>query len=125
MIYGAYKYQPRRTALDKVLHDKTFVIGSNPQYDGYQCGFVSIVYNFFVKKSRDTTAHTGTNELHRLITGKFKECKRYLSFKDNYWGAELTYMQLISKYNKRSRFLQCVIDIHNKYAWIVLLEDKK
>ena len=47
---------------------------------------------FFAKKSRDTTAHTGTNELRRLITRKFKECKIYLSLKDNYWGAELTDM---------------------------------
>ena len=34
-------------------------------------------------------------------------------------------MQLISKLNKRLRFLLCVIDIFNKYAWVVLLKDKK
>ena len=31
----------------------------------------------------------------------------------------------ISKLNKRFRFLLCVIDIFNKYAWVVLLKDKK
>ena len=33
--------------------------------------------------------------------------KRYIhsSFKHNIWGADLTYMQLISKCNKRIRFL--------------------
>ena len=34
-------------------------------------------------------------------------------------------MQLISKFNKRFRFLLCVIDIHSKYAWVVPLKDKK
>ena len=34
-------------------------------------------------------------------------------------------MQLISKFNKRIRFLLCVIDIFSKYAWVVLLKDKK
>ena len=34
-------------------------------------------------------------------------------------------MQLISKYNKRVRFLLCVIDIVSKYAWMVPLKDKK
>ena len=34
-------------------------------------------------------------------------------------------MQLISKFNKGSRFLLCVIDIYSKYAWVVPLKDKK
>ena len=34
-------------------------------------------------------------------------------------------MQLLSKYNKRIRFLLCVIDIFSKYAWVVPLKDKK
>ena len=34
-------------------------------------------------------------------------------------------MQLISKYNKRIRYLLCVINIFSKYAWVVLLKDKK
>ena len=34
-------------------------------------------------------------------------------------------MQLISKFNIGIRFLLCVIDIFSKYAWVVLLKDKK
>ena len=34
-------------------------------------------------------------------------------------------MQLISKFNKRFRFLLRVIDIYSKYAWVVPLKDKK
>ena len=34
-------------------------------------------------------------------------------------------MQLISKFNKGSKFLLCVIDIFSKYASVVPLKDKK
>ena len=34
-------------------------------------------------------------------------------------------MHLISKFNKRFRFLLCVIDIFSKYARIIPLKDKK
>ena len=34
-------------------------------------------------------------------------------------------MQLISKFNRRFRFLLCVIDIFSKYAWVVPSKDKK
>ena len=34
-------------------------------------------------------------------------------------------MQLISKLNKRFRFLLCVINICSKYTWVIPLKDKK
>ena len=34
-------------------------------------------------------------------------------------------MQLISKFNKGTRFLLCAIDIFSKYVWIVPLKDKQ
>ena len=34
-------------------------------------------------------------------------------------------IQLIYKFNKGIRFLLCVIDFFSKYAWVVLLKDKK
>ena len=49
----------------------------------------------------------------------------YSGFKDIIWGADLADMQLISKFNKRFRFLLCITDIFSKYAWVVLLKDKK
>ena len=49
----------------------------------------------------------------------------YSAFKDKIWSADLADMKLISRYNKRIRFLLCAIDIFSKYAWIVPLKDKK
>ena len=57
----------------------------NPKHDAYHHGIPSVVYKFFVKKSRDTTTHTGTgivsenqqvaNILQKLITIKFRNMK--------------------------------------------------
>ena len=64
-------------------------------------------------------------ELHKSIIRKFKKRKEYSAFKGNIWGADLADMQLISKFNKETRFLLCFIDIFSKYAWVVPLKDKK
>ena len=64
-------------------------------------------------------------ELHKPIIRKFKKRKIYSGFRDNTWGADLVDMQLTSKFNKRFRLLLCVINIFSKYAWVVLLKDKK
>ena len=40
-------------------------------------------------------------------------------------GADSAGMELISKLNKETRFLLCVIDIFNKYVWGVPLKDRK
>ena len=65
------------------------------------------------------------NELHKPIIRKFKKRKVYSSFKDNIWCVDLADMQLISKYNKGTRYLLCAIDLFSKYAFVVPLKDKK
>ena len=130
--YGYFKDLRRRTASDKILGDKAFNFAKNPKYDGYQRGLAFIVYKFSDKKS----AGSGVNiplefneqlakELHKPIIKKFRKRKVYSGFKDNIWGADLADMQLISKLNKRFRFLLCVIDIFSKCAWVAPLKDKK
>ena len=64
-------------------------------------------------------------ELYKPIITKFGKRKLYSSFKYHVWGADLTDMQLLSKYSKEIRFLLTVIDIYSKYAWAVSLEVKK
>ena len=59
MAYGDFKYLPKRTASDKVLRDKAFNIAKNPEYDGHQREFSSMVYNVFDKK---TSSNGGKNE---------------------------------------------------------------
>ena len=51
MAYGDFKDLTGRTASDKILRDKVFNIAKNPEYDGYQRGLASMVYNFFDKKT--------------------------------------------------------------------------
>ena len=64
-------------------------------------------------------------ELHKPIVRKFKKRKVYSPYIDNIWGADLTNMQLISKFNKGICFLLCVFDIFCKYVSVILLIDKK
>ena len=64
-------------------------------------------------------------ELHKPIIRKFNEKKVQSPFIDNIWFADLADIQLLSKFNKRFRFLLCVIDIYNKYTWVIPLKDKE
>ena len=131
MAYGDFKDLTKRTAADEVLRDKAFNIAKDPKYDGYERGLGSMVYKFFDKKNASSGIKSVpqneqlTEEFHKPIIKKFKKRKVYSTFKDNIWGADLAFMQLISKFNKRFRFLLCVIDIFSKYAWVVSLKDKK
>ena len=54
MAYGGFKDLNRRTAADKLLRDKAFNIAKN-QYDGYQYGLASMVYEFFDKITSSST----------------------------------------------------------------------
>ena len=64
-------------------------------------------------------------ELHKRFIRKFGKRKVHSSFIHNIWGADLADMQLIIKFNKEIRFSLCVIDVFSKYAWDILLKDKK
>ena len=130
MVYGKYKDIERRTQSDKVLNYKAFEIANNPKYDGFQRGLASMVYKFFDKKSKGPGIKSMSNqqlanELHKPIIWKLKKRKMYSSFKDNNWGVDPADMRLISKYNKGTRYFLCAIDLFNKYAFVVLLKDKK
>ena len=62
-----------------------------------------------------------TNQFFKTLIKK----KVDSSFIDNICGTDIVDRQFISKFNKRFRFLLCVIDIHIEYGWVILLKDKK
>ena len=130
MAYGKAKDLARRTQSVKILRDKAFKIASVPKYDGYQRGLASMVYKFFDKKYSASGIISEANyqladELHTPVIRKFKKRKVYSSFTDNIWGVDLADMQLLSRYNKRIRYLLCTIDLFSKYAWVIPMKDKK
>ena len=95
-----------------------------------------MVYNFFDKKSSSLNKFSGSgiinepnyqlaNELHKPIIRKFKKRKVYSSFRDNIWGVDLADIQSLSKYNKGIKYLLCATGFFSKYAWVVLLKDKR
>ena len=115
------------------MHDKGFDIAKSPKYDGYQSGLDSMIYICFDKKNILVVALKSENisnkelaeELHKPIIRNFNKRKVYPSFIDNIWVAHLADIQLISKFNKRLRYLLCVIDIYSKYAQVNPLNNKK
>ena len=130
MAYGKAEDLVRRTQSDKVLRDKAFNIASDPKYDGYQRGLASMLYKFFDKKSSEGGITNEPNcqlaeELHIPIITKLKKRKVYSSFRDNIWGSDLADIQLLSRYNKKIKYLLFAIDLFSKYAWVVPMKDKK
>ena len=72
----------RRTASEKVLHEKAFDIIKNWKHDGYQRGLASMVYNYFNKKTSGGTVKNENisnkelaEELRKPIIKKFKKRK--------------------------------------------------
>ena len=51
MAYGDFKNLTRRTAFDKMLHEKPFSIAKNPKCDWYQWTLASMIYWLFDKKT--------------------------------------------------------------------------
>ena len=65
------------------------------------------------------------NVINQLLGNLKKEKKVYFYSKDNIWGVDSADMKLISKYNKRLKYLLRAIDLFSKYAFAVPLRDKK
>ena len=132
MAYGDFNDLPIRTAYDKVLPDKVCNVAKNTKYDGYQRGLVSMVYKYFDKKAfgdaikskiisnkrpSDIATRQLAEDLHKTFIRKFEKRKVYSSFKDNFWDADPTDMQLISKSNKGIRNLLCdfIVNMHRLF----------
>ena len=87
-----------------MLRDKAFNIGKNTKHDGYQCGFASMVHNFFDKK-------TSGGEIKKEIIQNQQLAEELHKF-------ALADMQLISKFNIRFLFC-CAVDIYSICTLII------
>ena len=108
--YDDHKDLINRTKSDKVLRDKAYNIASNPEYDGYQRGLASMVYNFFDKKSMGSgmakpSSSILADELPKPVIKKINKRKEYSQFKYNIWGVDLADMQSLSRKNKGIKYL--------------------
>ena len=136
MAYVDFKDLAKRTASEKVLLDQVFNIAKNTKYDGYERDLASMRYKSFNKtytagavrrlnksaiKSKNISNEQLAEELRNTINKKFEKCKVNSSFKDNIWGAVLADMHLISRFHEGTFLLLCVIDMFNKYTWVVPL----
>ena len=92
------------------------------------CGDICIGFIDFMPKGKMLSkkfAMCGSNQINnqlknytnQLLENLKNEKHTYLLKKD--FRVLITYMQLISKFEKRNRFLLCFIDIYGKYTWVV------
>ena len=132
--YAKYKDRLNRRQSDIVLKNKALKIATDPRFNGYQRGLTSMVYKFFNERTKGSGINLQANylnneilaeQLHKPIIKNFKRGKVYSSFKDNIWGFDLADMEIISKYNKGIRYILCIIDLINRYAWVIPLRNKK
>ena len=132
--YAKRKDRSNRKQSDIVLKNKASKIATNPRVNGYQRGLASMIYKFFNGRTKGSVINLKANflnneivseELHKPIIKIFKTRKVYSSCKDNIWDVDLADMRLISKYNKRIRYLLCVINLFSRYTWLVPLKNKK
>ena len=99
--YSNFKDIKNRTTADKILRDKAYKIAKDPKYYDAQRGLASMMYKFFDKKTAGCDVKSTpqneqlAEELHKLITRKFKRREVYSAFKDNIWAADLADMQLM------------------------------
>ena len=89
--YSDSKDLTKRTISDKILKDRAYEIGRNNGYDGYQRALASMVCKFFDKRtgSRVSVNEQLAEELHKLVTKKFKNRKLYARFEGNIWLGDL------------------------------------
>ena len=127
--YAKYMDRLNRKESDIVLKNKALKTATDPRVNEYQTGLASMVYKFFNERTKGSGINILVNselteEVHKPIIKNFTRRKVYSSFKD-IWGVDLADMQLISKYNRGTRYLLCVIDLFSRYAWVIPLKNKK
>ena len=95
MAYGDFEDLNRIASTDKVLHDKAFNIAKDPKLFPKKTSFA----NKSAIKNEIISDKELAEELHKPIIRKFNKRKVHWPFTDNIWGADLSDMQLISRFN--------------------------
>ena len=113
------------------MRDKVINVAKIAKHYGYQRGPASMICKFIDKKVSGGTVKNEniynkelSEELHKPIIKKFRERTVESPLVDNISGADLTDMQLITKFKEGICFLLCLIDVFSKYVWVILLNDK-
>ena len=89
------------------------IIAKNSNYDGYQRGLASVVYNFFfffflIKRLPAQLVKIKIYQTKKYLNQLVEKLNKvYSPLTDNIWGVALADMQLISKFNKGFRFSLC------------------
>ena len=98
IVYRVFKDLTRRTDSDKILRDKAFNIAKNQKNDEYERE--SMVYKLFGSsiENENMSDRQLAEKLLKQIIRKSKKRKIHSFFIENILGADLTDMQLISKY---------------------------
>ena len=103
MVDGVFKNLTRKVAADKVLLDEAFNNAKNTKYERYQRKFVSMVYNYFMKK---------------LLLFSNGDVKKEIIQKEEL--AEQLHKIIIN-----ILLIMCVINISVNMHWVILRKDKK
>ena len=116
--YAKYKDRLNRKKSDVVLKNKALKIAMDPKVNGYQRSLAAMVHTFFNERTKGSGINNEqlAEELHKPIIKNFKKRKVYSSFKDNIWDVDLADMSLISKFDKGTKYLLCVIDLFSRYS---------
>ena len=63
--------------------------------------------------------------LHRPALKHFKRNKVTVFGQNSQWQADLVDVQVLSRWNKRFKYLLTCIDVFSKVAWVIPIKDKK
>ena len=63
-------------------------------------------------------------ELHKSVTKKFKRKKVFARVTENIWAPCLDETESLSPKNENLEHLLCLIDVFNKYAWVIPFKDE-
>ena len=104
-----------------------YEIAINSKCNGYQRRLLSMVNNFMDKETESGVSVNKelAQEWYQPVIKNLKRRRVYAKLKDNIWAANLAEIGSLFSENWGVKYLLCVIDVLNKYAWVKPLTDKK